>query len=582
MTSLWNKLTLSSKTSLPINSKEASSKRTGKQSLSARSRKSLSLILPDVFGDPTNDKKYVLILAWRAELICCLRNAPTVGPDLNCEEAGNYPIYDPEDPDHNTAHRSSANTAPRSRSWSPLKQSLRSKSPSPTRLMTSSRKALNDFAQSVKATAAAMRPSTPPSLLRDVSPMGRDSEKSVKSKKSVHWHSSDSTAAASGTNGQSSPKDIVKKSSPLLPEMVYSDHFLGSKVALTARPPPTPVLIALEQADQRPQNIELQCPDLVETTQPPLLTPMPGTNLPLEDPFDDAAAVGESHTNIFEDPDCASGKDGCSSEPEPHIEVLIGVAPSSIATVAVSDCLEQRPLSRASSNTYNADSDSLSSEEIDTEVSATTRVYPKSQNTKAMGKPNLEDLGVNDTSRELQSTIPKIEISVPVEDDAPKKHLGELQSSSKVGSAVSLGSAHDDSDKENHCHGDQAIRIGQDSKRGHPNCSQGCRVSSLTEPVKHDVSPPDSPPRQPPLAQLTTARKLPPFHLQANITSTSPPHGAPAFRFMTSSEESMSIVDETEYSWQARKDLLDVKDARSKTTVPATVPIPENPMPEIS
>lgn len=92
-------------------------------------------------------------------------------------------------------------------------------------MLTSSRKALNELANSFKATAAAIRPSTPTLLLRDVSPVGQDSEKSIKSKKSgAHWRSSESTKTG---------EDVSKGSSPVLPDCDYSDHFLGSKTFLT-------------------------------------------------------------------------------------------------------------------------------------------------------------------------------------------------------------------------------------------------------------------------------------------------------------------------------------------------------------
>lgn len=568
MAALWNKLTFSSKTNLSSNNEEAPSKRTRKQSLSARSRKSLAQIFPNVYGDPSTDKE----------------NAPAIALNLDCEEAANYPIYDPENPDHNTAYQSPARP---SRPWSPLKEqvqkgklSLRSKSPSPTRMLTSSRKALNGFANSVKATAAAMRPSSSPAFSRDMSPISRHSEKSVKSKKSVQWRSSESTALVRGGDEQASPKDIPKNFSPILPDMVDSEHFLGSQIALTARPPPTPILSALEQADQRPHSIEMQRPVLADITQLPLLTPMPGTNLPLEDPFDDAAAVPESDIKIFEDPDCASDYCSASPEPVPKVQVLIGVAPSSFATLAVSECLEHLPTSRASSKAYDADNDSYISEDSNA-IDATARIHPKPPNMRAMSRSSSESVNINNVSPELQAVIPKIQISGPGEDHDPKGHLGVLQMTPEVSSAVSFGLALSDSDKENQCHGYQSSEAQQYVQSEHVNCGQGCRVPSLTEPVKHDVSPPDSPPRQPPVAQLTTAKKLPPFQLQANVTSTSPPRDAPAFRFTNSSDESMSIVDETEYSWHARSDSLDVKKGRTRTPSPAGVPLPQTPMQEV-
>lgn len=504
--------------------------------------------------------------------------------DLNCEESDNYPLYDPENPEHNTAYQP---PIPQSRSWSPLKEqiqkgrvSLRAKSQSPTRMLKSSRKALNELANSVKATAVSMRPTTPPALLQGMSPVGRDSEKSVKSKKSVHWRSSESTTKARESDDRTSPKDIIKDSSPILPGFDYSDHFLGSKIALTARPPPTPILSALEQVDQTHDSIDLPCQDLAGITQPPLLTPMPGTTLPLEDPFDDAAAVSECDFNIFEDPDCASEHESTLPQRNPDVEVLIGIAPSSIATMAVSEFLEQRPISHTSSNAHEADEDSQISQDSDVNSMA-TRIYPKPSNMRMLRLSSIDDKMIDNVSTDVTAELPSIEISTPNANRLPKGRLSVHQAISEVGSELSLGSALEDSDKENQCqeYGPPRAKTQNDMGSEHTRCGQDCRVPSLTEPVKHDIAPPNSSSRQPPAAQLITAKKLPPFHLQANVMSTSPPRDAAAFRFTNSSDESMSIVDETEYSLQARKDSWNAKDGRISTPSSAGLPLRETPFP---
>ena len=516
------------------------------------------------------------------------RNAPTANGDINCEEAGNYPIYDPENPDHNTACRSPKNSR-RSRSWSPLKEqvhkgkmSLRSKSPSPTRIMTSSRKALEEFTNTVKLKTAGIRPITPPGLLRDASSMGKDSEKSLKSK-SVHWRSSDSTTVVTRDHHKSSPKDIEKASPPLLPDIGYSDHFLGSAVALTARPPPTPVLAALDQTNQKSQVIELHRPVLAETEQPPLPTPMPGTNLPLEDPFDDQAAIPATEFNIFEDPVSSSEDSDASPESVPNLEILLNVDPSSVAKLPSPQFLEPNPMSRASSKTYDADYDDSTLEDTDIDTNALVPVHPKPLNMRRLGDRRSEGEMIDQIVQELEEEIPEIRVSSPIDDNAPKGQLGILQPTTEVTSAVSLGSVLDDSDKENHFpeQGQSEFEAQVESGTEYLVCHHGCRLPSLTEPVKLDASSPDSPPRQPPVAHLTTARKLPPFQLQANITSTSPPRETHAFRYTDSSDEQpMDIVDEistTEYSWQSHN-TLDVKDERNRTPSPACVPLPETPM----
>ena len=458
--------------------------------------------------------------------------------------------------------------------------SLRAKSPSPIRMLQSSRKALNELANSVKATAVSMRPTTPPALLQGMSPIGRDSEKSVKSKKSVHWRSSESTAKARESDGRTSPKDILKDSTPILPGFDYSDHFLGSKIVLTARPPPTPILSALEQVEKRPDSVDLQCQDLAGVMQPPLLTPMPGTNLPLEDPFDDAAAVSDCDFNIFEDPDCAPKHEGTLSERNPDVEVLIGIAPSSIATMAVSEFLEQSPISRASSEAYEVDEDSHIFQDTDGNDVA-TRVHPRSSDIGMLQLPMVDDRVTNDVAKDPAEELPGIEVSISNEDKLLKGHLGIHQAVSEVGSELSLGSALGDSDKENQCqeYGPPGGRAQNEMGSEHTRCGQDCRLPSLTEPVKHDIAPSNSPSRQPPAAQLITAKKLPPFHLQANVMSTSPPREAAAFRFTNSSDESMSIVDETEYSLQARKAPWNARDERINTPSSAGMPLSETPFP---
>jgi hypothetical protein len=340
---------------------------------------------------------------------------------------------------------------------------------------------LNDFAHSVKATAAAMRPSTPPAMLLDTSPIGRDSEKSVKSKKSVHWRSSESTTMITASDDPTSPKDILKATSPTLPDFNYEDHFLGSRIALTARPPTTPVLSALEQADQRPDSIELHRPVFADMIQPPLLTPMPGTNLPLEDPFDDAAEIPESKFQIFEDPDSASDRCSISPEPVSDVEVLIGVAPSSIATLAVSECLDQRPVSRSFSRAYDADDDSHISEDTDANDNI-GRVYPKPIRVLRLSSGNGMD-NTDSAPPDLQTMIPRIEVSAP--------------NGSEVGSPVSPGRV-PDSEKEN-------------NYQEHPQ-----------SPLKVEVGEK--------YASVLIAKKLPPFQLQVNAMSTFPSRDAAALR----------------------------------------------------
>ena len=263
----------------------------------------------------------------------------------------------------------------------------------------------------------------------------------------------DTLRAKTRDAGKSSPKDIEKVSPNFLPDVGYSEHFLGSAVALTARPPPTPILAALQRSDEKPR---VQNSDRGGGQS---------TNPPLEDPFDDRFEH-PPEINIFEDPD------------SPPADLLI-FAP------------------------YR-----------------------------------------------LRSTP---------ESNSSNRHLGSQAS-----------------DKENQVPNEGRLAY----SRVPDECHDGCRVPSLTEPVKH--SPPNSPSRRPP-SQLTIAKKLPPFQLQANVTSASVPRDTTAFRYAESSEDqAMDVVDEistTEFSWQTHNATLEVNDERRRTPSPASVPLPETPMP---
>ena len=512
------------------------------------------------------------------------RNALRSIPDLNCDEAHNYPVYDPKNLDHNTACDSPR--ARTSRSWSPLKEreskgklTLRSKSPSPTRMMKSSRKALCELAGTVKLKTASTRPSSPPVLLHEACPMGHSSGDGTKSKKSVHWRSSDSTTVATREEERSSPKDIVKDSPPQLPDVGYSDHFLGSAVALTARPPPTPILVALEKADQRPHRIDLQLPVLAEIQQP-LLTPMPGTNLPLEDPFDSSALSPKFSCEPYEDP-VNTSENGSSLEPVPYIQVLFGVHPSSVATQATVDCLDRCLDSQTSSKTHDTDDDSTTSEETDADCKFVTRVHPRPPN-MARYENRTGEAEVSDRITFQPSlAVPEIKVSDTGDVSGPRGCSSILQSMLEVESTVSLGSANDESEEKNQwnkleqaCTGNQ---VNEDLEKS--ECDEGSGLRSLTEPIKHDISTVESASKQAPLVHLTTARRLPPFTLRPNVTSAPQPRDTASFRYTDSSDEypMMEIVDETEYIICTAKK-FDCKFSRVKTPSPACIPLPETPM----
>jgi hypothetical protein len=554
MASLWNKLTSSNKANLPSSPAETSPKSTRRQSISARSRKALSLIIPNIYGDPFADKEYVISTPQAAKLTQGSRNAPP-GPELGCEEAGNYPIYDPENPHHNTACRSPKN--PRgSRSWSPLKpplkewigqESLRSKSPSPNRILTSSRKALNDFANTFRAKAASVRPSTPPGLLRDPSPIGRDSEKSVKSKKSVHWRSSETMVTKL--------QDIPKNFSPVLGTLEgLNEHFLGSALVLTARPPlPISVLAAMDNLDKKPQRIELPPPGLAEVEQveqPPLSTPMPGTNLPLEDPFDDNAAIPENNIKVFEDSASVSVRGGVALEPATDIEILLDLTPRCVDTETRPERLEHYIPSRASSLAYEADEDSTTSENTDNDMYNLTPFHPRPPYMRRHDNRSTESDSHELIVEEPKTIFPEIKVPSPAEDIPPKGHLGILQATTEVESPVSLGSPLEDSDKENQCPEELSLppESSTNTLFAHIETGHGCPAPSLTESAKLDVSPPKSPSRLPLRARLNNTTRLASFHLQSNVISSALQRDAAAFRFADSSDEqpAMEIVEDIE------------------------------------
>lgn len=421
--------------------------------------------------------------------------------------------------------------------------------------------------------------------------MSRNSEKSLKSKKSVHWRSSDTIAIPTdrkAVHWRSSDtivtdfKDIPKHFSPVLgalPDIRDLDqHFLGSAIALTARPPPTPVLAALAQFDEKSRSVDLQRPVSAECEQPPLSTPMPGTNLPLEDPFDDSAAIPDKEFKMFENSILTCENGNAALVPATDIPFFTDITPIVLDTMSTIECLEHSVPSRAASNTYDADNDTTTSDDTDDGMYNLTRVHPKQPHIRRHGNMSTENDLSHQTGQKPKAAFPEVSVLSPAECNACKGHLGTLQTATEVESSIKLGFQLEDSDKEN-----QRLEEGQlpsDSNPGalgaHIQSPQACRASSLTS-VALQAAP-----------LVTNGKRLRSYGLQANVILSALQRDRAAFRWIDSSDEQSILepVDDTEESCQARKKTLDVKgktnadlDGRSMTPSPAMVPLPETPMP---
>jgi hypothetical protein len=228
-----------------------------------------------------------------------------------CQEAQHYPIYDPNNPEHEpraiaTEKPRNSESPKRGHSRSPSKVPRWKRSPSPRKPTGSTRgkSRLQGFADTLRAKANIFYQSQQHSSEEDLMshepsvPPTPGSAKSISSKKSVRFRSGHSVI--DNVHAYSSPITIPIKSPPSLAMVnisstpvfdIASDEEKG--LAQTARPPetqPPHILSGPSPENANRPHLSLEIEDNFSIAQA-LPTPMPGTNLPLDDPFDDAAAA---------------------------------------------------------------------------------------------------------------------------------------------------------------------------------------------------------------------------------------------------------------------------------------------------
>ncbi|KAF7512099.1 hypothetical protein GJ744_002812 [Endocarpon pusillum] len=282
----------SSQNSVKAESTRRSRKR---QPTNARTRKSIS----SVFGlgikvDPQEDRQVIL--------------KQTIA---TCQEAQHYPIYDPTNPEHDpgavstTSPQGSASNK-RGPSQSPTKAPRWKESASPKRPTTSARARarLQVFADTLRAKAnifyeAHQQSSEEELMLHEVPvPPTPSSAKSIFSKKSVRFRSGHSVIG--NVHQHSSPISVLGKNPPSLltvdiPSTPAFETDSDDEKSLRQRARSLEQLSlpvssrSCPKHSNRPQ-LSLKVEEAIKCGLE-LPTPMPGTNLPLEDPFNDTAAA---------------------------------------------------------------------------------------------------------------------------------------------------------------------------------------------------------------------------------------------------------------------------------------------------
>jgi hypothetical protein len=242
---------------------------------------------------------------------CSSRRNEPIGIVATCQEAQHYPIYDPTNPEHEPTALSNGEAQDlanhkRKAFRSPKKLPHWKHSPSPKKPSSSSRSKsrLLGLADTLRAKATIFyeirEPSSEEALLPHEAsvPPTPGSAKSISSKKSVRFRSGHSVIGH--MDSQSSPITIPTKSPPSLPMMNISNIAMfettpdeEKNLGQTARPPETMPSHVPSGPSPRKSSRPGLCIETGNLSSPiqALPTPMPGTNLSLEDPFDDAAAT---------------------------------------------------------------------------------------------------------------------------------------------------------------------------------------------------------------------------------------------------------------------------------------------------
>jgi hypothetical protein len=278
-------------------------------STTVKARKSITSLFGFSVKLTSSDDRFVKILREHGTSNQNSRHEALIHTRATCQEAQHYPIYDPTNPEHDPSAVPTENPqSPRSSkrdSSSSAKFSGRKQSPSPRKHPASARarNRLQGFADTLRAKASVFydqQNSSEEDLMPDAAstPSTPHSAKSVCCKKSVTFRSGHSIIG--NTLSHTSPIAIPRNSPPSLSMVnisstpVFDTTSAEEKdLGLTARPQETvPVHIVSRPSPQNTSRSELslKLDDEIGITSA-LPTPMPGTNLPFDDLFDDAAAT---------------------------------------------------------------------------------------------------------------------------------------------------------------------------------------------------------------------------------------------------------------------------------------------------
>jgi hypothetical protein len=317
-------------------------KSTRRHSANVKARKSITSLFAITIDIMRPEIRYVCVPPAQVRSDSSVRPGTPIEITATCREAQHYPIYDSTNPEHEPS-ATSTDTAQhhtsslRRSSRSPKKLSHWKRSPSPKRPVTSTRakSRLQGLADTLRAKAnifyEAQTESSEEELLPHevvAAPSTPKSVKSISSKKSVRFRSGHSVIG--NVLSHTSPITIPTKSPPSLsmvdiPNTPMFDTLSDEEkdIGKTARPPDS--LLSHIPAGPSPRRtsrpqLSLDMEDVTCSVQA-LPTPMPGTNMPLEDPFDDAAAVlhpKSSASNILTSH--AGSETGCLSNEESNVE----------------------------------------------------------------------------------------------------------------------------------------------------------------------------------------------------------------------------------------------------------------------
>lgn len=254
-------------------------------------------------------------------LTCCARPDTPTKTIATCREAQHYPIYDATNPDHEPSALSSEDAHDHSsykqiHLRSPTKLLHRKGPPSPRKSTPSTRakSRLQGFADSLRAKANIFYDKRTESsegelLLHEaVAPHTPISVKSISSKKSVRFRSGhsvignvlpQSSPIASPTRSPPSLPMVDISNTPMFEEISKEEENYGQKARLPETLLPN-MPSGLSPRKSSPPQLFTNLEDATYGART-LPTPMPGTNLPLEDPFQDpvpALRHGPSPGNV--------------------------------------------------------------------------------------------------------------------------------------------------------------------------------------------------------------------------------------------------------------------------------------------